>query len=79
MTFPALCQRGKQPPRDPSDDVLRLHRIGEKLCIEVLSADGATEKGHICISSRNAWTLVGLLSMFIGLKLPKRIAERIHL
>jgi hypothetical protein len=79
MTFPSLAEKGVQPPRDPSDDILRLHRIGEKLCIEVMNADGTTEKGHICISCRNAWTLVGLLSLFIGLKLPSSVAKRIHL
>lgn len=78
--WPGLCQRGEQPPRDPADETLRLCRMGDKLCIATVSSDSKQETtGHILVSLRNAWTLVGLLSFFIGLDLPTKIKKRIHL
>lgn len=81
MTFGRINVRGaKQPKRDPADpDYLTLTVVGNKLHVSITNKEGTGSGQSIALSEYNAWALIGLLSFFVGLKLPRRIMKEIFL
>lgn len=79
MAFPGLGKRGKQPPRTAGDETYRVTVVGDdRLHIEMVDASGRTT-GSIIISQFNAWSLLGTLTFFLGIKLPAKLAAEIKL
>ncbi len=83
MTFPRIGERGQQPPQKRGDATFSIHREEiegeEQLVIRVWTADKHMLLGQIALSEYNAWALFGGLSMFLGIQLPKNLANKIKL
>ena len=75
-----VCSAQGLPIRDPDDDTLSVSVVSGQLWISVVGPKPKQEtKEMIRISEFNAWALVGILSLFLGLKLPKSVAKQIRL
>lgn len=82
MTLGDLRRSSKvrQPPRADADDNERLNLrvVAGRLVIATADKDGC-EYQSIMIGERTAWSLIGLLCLFVGLKLPAAIEREIKL
>lgn len=66
-----------QPPRGEKDGPVGVRRLEDETLAISATYDG-TERS-IVVSEYNAWRIFGTLAMFLGVKLPKKLAESIKL
>lgn len=80
VTLGSCAMRGKQPPRASDDDRLKVEvvRGGAHLRISLTNEHGE-ENASLVVSEHNAWALIGILSIFVGLRLPGSIGKRIRI
>lgn len=75
----SCAMRGRQPPKALDDGSFSVRVVDERhLLITGLTKDGVIT-GTVVLSEYNAWALIGVLSLFVGLKLPDRIGRRIQI
>jgi hypothetical protein len=74
VTLGSLGNRtGKQPPPADGDGKIAIKLLPDNTLM-IASGEDA-----IIVTEYDAWALFGMLSLFIGVRLPKRLAERIHM
>ncbi len=64
------------PERRDSDGGVKVSRVDDYILIAVTSLG---KEESILISPYNAWRVFGMLSVLLGLRLPRAMAERIRL
>lgn len=67
----------KQPPREPCDGEVGLRNLGGNRFWITVTHDGRNQ--HLEMSGYNMWRLFGSLSIFLGVKLAKKVGKSINI